>query len=442
MVTPLDAAGNVIPGKMRVGIMDPAAPAVSTPAGWTTKEFVSIPLIKKPSFAGPYFKPMAKTWTQLALEVSRLNFAQPGEVVARGMRSQTPGNAGGESEFGWYAATHLWSGLGLRALTEDVGERALAERILPFVAEAMEVHQRVTGGMFYGYKGYTPMSRWNAEAILDAYVQTGDPRWKSIALVYGRALVKLQKENGSFGGLGRDGKMIDRPGGYWANWPTGNTEFGASELLYTLGRLRRDLKTDEFTPAEKKALGWMKDRAVRDRYWPLYVHHSRSQGYPVWQHAMSALFFVRYLLELAPPEDRDVKLAEEVARWAEDHGIDWTRTADGSHTGGMVTPVIRAGDRMNNEPVAVNLLAAIGFQHLAKATGNKLWAAKADALAGAVAEAQDPANGYIMPNLQAGYKNSTFTAQYDDLVYHGWASCQSWAVQLLREYAIFQKGKP
>jgi hypothetical protein len=53
VVTPLDAAGNALPGKMRVGIMDKGKPGDPTPVGWITRELDRIPVFKKPSFAGP-----------------------------------------------------------------------------------------------------------------------------------------------------------------------------------------------------------------------------------------------------------------------------------------------------------------------------------------------------------------------------------------------------
>lgn len=177
----------------------------------------------------------------------------------------------------------------------------------------------------------------------------------------------------------------------------------------------------------------MRDRAVRERFFPIYVHHSMSQGYPVWQHSMSALFFVRYLLECAPAESRDVKLAEEVARWAEDFGVDWTRALAGPQKG-TITPLIRAGDRMGSEPGAVNLLAAIAFKQLARATGDKLWAAKGDALANAVSQAVCPNTGYLSLGLTPA-ANDPFDLQFAHGMYACHTSCHGWAIQLLREYA-------
>ena len=424
-VTPLDAAGKDLPGKMRMGIQDKKTAQPSA------RELDSIAISKRPSFSGPYVKPRG-SWAEIALMTSRWHRDTPGMPDARGQQHSMAMGNGGESFFGWYGAKHLWSNLANRALTSDPIERQLSERLLAFNAEEMEIHQRVfkPAGIFFSYRGYTPMSRWSAEAVIDAYLQTGDERWKKIAMKYGKALVSLQKENGAFWSISGHGHG---PAGFFADFPAGNPEFGASELLYTLGRLRRDLKTEEFIEAEKKALGWMRDRAVRERFFPIYVPHSMSQGYPVWQHSMSALFFVRYLLECAPAESRDVKLAEEVARWAEDFGVDWTRALAGPQKG-TITPLIRAGDRMGCEPAAVNLLAAIAFKQLARATGDKLWAAKGDALANAVSQTVSPNTGYLSLSLNPA-ANDPFDLQFDHGAYACQTACHGWTIQLLREYA-------
>jgi hypothetical protein len=122
-----------------------------------------------------------------------------------------------------------------------------------------------------------------------------------------------------------------------------------------------------------------------------------------------------------------VQLAEELARWAEDYRVDWTRAADGQQQG-RVTPRIDPLDRCNNEPVAINLLAAIVFERLGQETGNRLWTAKGEALATAVLVAMNPENGYLDDGLDTTGGGST-------------GFCRSWAVQLLREYAALKEAK-
>jgi hypothetical protein len=426
-VTPLDAAGNAIPGKMRLNVMDPGAKYGRDPAGWITKEMDFIPLIKRPSFQGPYFKPRA-AWRDLALECSR--WERDGAPIP-----EAPFSLAGRNHpfiWAWSGASQVWGNLAARSLTTDPAERAVAEAALAYLAGETVNHQAMHGGMINDYKSYTAVSHFLAGAAMDTVVQTGDPQWREIVLTYARALVKLQNDNGSFGSLKGKGTP---PGGGWADWPAGNPEFGASELLYTLGRIRRDLKTDEFVEAEKKALGWMKNKALPERFFPTYVHHSASQGYPVSQHPISALMFARYLLELAPTEERNVKLAEELARWAEDYSIDWTRSPAGPQKG-QITPYIPAADRINCDPAPSNLLAAIVFEQLGRETGDKLWFAKADALAAAVTVARDPASGYLLTSLVSNWGQYAHYLNYGN----GMAG-RGWATQLMREYDALTKEK-
>jgi hypothetical protein len=119
-----------------------------------------------------------------------------------------------------------------------------------------------------------------------------------------------------------------------------------------------------------------------------------------------------------------VKLAEEVARWAEDYDIDWTRRDPKDANGQrQITPIIRDRDRISNEPSSNTMLAALAFHHLAKATGDKLWAAKSEALATAVAQAIDPQSGFLSVKMVPSASRTNYFP------------CESWTVQLMREYA-------
>ena len=257
---------------------------------------------------------------------------------------------------------------------------------------------------------------------------------------FGRGLMKVQNANGTFQGIGAyKGQGMEYPQaplpgpdtlGYWSyglSTQRHKAQFGAADLLYTLGRLRRDLGTDEFLEAERLAYRWVMEVAVRERYFNLYVPHSHCMFWPQRQHSVSALWISRYLLECAPPEWRDVKLAEELARWAEDFRVGWGRAAEGPQQG-PVTPRIDALDRGTNEPVGTNLLAAIVFERLGQETGNRLWTAKGEALATAVLVAMNPENGTINENLDTQNRSAV-------------GFCNNWAPQLLREYAALKEAK-
>jgi len=199
---------------------------------------------------------------------------------------------------------------------------------------------------------------------------------------------------------------------------------------------RLDLKTNAFVEAETKAYNSVMQHGVRDRSWPVNVCHSLSGGYPIWQHAVTALYFSRYLLECTPPDRRDIKLAEEVARRAEDTGIDWHRAAAGPQSG-QSTPHVNRIDCYDNESIASNMLAAIAFEDLAQATKNPLWSAKARALATAVLQAQHPRTGHSNSGLEpkvAGHDSR----QFNDAKFRHWDFSRGWTAQMLREYATLR----
>ena len=437
-VTAIDAQGKDMPGPMRLGILDPkSAKAVFT-------ESPAIRVDKRPAFSGPYASITGRDWNRAILQAARWVFAPIGHQENRG---QAPGGAywtAGEGGTGGWITCNLQSRLAVRAFSDRPVEVADAEECLRFLAEEIQVHQTVapTRGVIHMYKGYTALNQLPGRAILDAWLQTGDERWKGMAMSMARGLASLQKPNGAFKcSEGNNGP----PWGYFAQWPAGNPEFGASELLYLFGRIRRDLKTDEFAAVEEKAYCWMMESALPRRFFPMYDTHSMSQGYPVWQHAQSALFFSRYLLELAPPERRDVKLAEELALWAEDHDINWTRAAAGPQTG-PITPQVVRGDR-GNDPAHNNLFAAIVFHQLSIATGKALWAAKAEALATAVLQSIDPKTGYFNHDLAPNMFNHDLAPgkvnlEFGIYSYHNGTQGPAAAIQLLREYAELRKQRP
>jgi hypothetical protein len=411
---------------MRIAVMEKGEAYSKEPVAWTHKEVDRIQVYKRHCLSGPYFAPPRDGWTKIALETCRWQSEQRLWTAMRGQIAPAM-SPGAENGFAYEAGSILWTYLGLRALSDDIEERAMAERMLPYVGDMAELHQPAAHGMFYGYKGYTPLARWFAEPAIDAFLQTGDSRWRDMIMTYGRRLGELQNDDGSFGSTHGNGTA---PGGGHAKWPAGNPSFGAAEQLYMLGRIRRDLGTDAFLDTEKRALKWMRDVAMKEQFWPIYVGHSATQNYPVGQHAMSALFYARYLLELALPEDRDVAEAETVARIAEDLSIEYARLGTRTHRY-AVTPYIPAGDRNHNSPVAVHMLAAITFEHLARQSGKPLWSAKADALARAVAAARNPDTGYLPPYLFLNYQKPPWT--YSS--FHHATAARAWAVQLLREYA-------
>jgi hypothetical protein len=457
-VTALDGTGRELPGPMRMGVGKKAAPNPNlekpedyVPPTRVVVETKAIPFVKRPCFAGPY-NSAPRDWTESArLAASWIHFGglESGNwyTQRRGLNPTHHGRTGGE---GTFMDNAIWSELALRALSQDPGHRMQSEEMLRMWLEAFRLHQQKCSGLFHYYQWHTPPTHFMAEQMLDAWVQTGDPAWKRQLLDYGRALVKLQNKNGTFINRRRHGENLQQealPGpdrlGYFSyslSFMRHEIQWGTSELLYTLGRLRRDLKTDEFVEAERLAHRWMIEVGIRERFFPLYINHSMSVHWPQNQHAMSALYFSRYLLELAPEGMRDVKQAEEVARWAEDHNAHWNRSKeDRPESNNMVMPRIPRGDRGQNAPAEVNLLAAIVFEQLGRATGNPLWTAKGEALATAVLVAQHPRTGYIPVELLTRSDAQHMSAAKSLTNPLSIASGQT--IQLLREYAALKEAK-
>jgi len=151
----------------------------------------------------------------------------------------------------------------------------------------------------------------------------------------------------------------------------------------------------------------------------------------VKMHSVSAWYFCRYLLEVAPADRRDVKLAEQLARWGEDFRVDWHRRAAGP--GERVYPRVDKIDRYNNCSIATSMVGAIVFEQLARATGDKLWRAKGQALAHAALQGIHP-EGHV-----AEYHMVTQKALRESGGEGHWTFHYGWTAQLMREYAQFER---
>jgi hypothetical protein len=426
-VTALDADGTPIDAPIRLDIIDKEG----QPAAVNMAER-RIVIHKRPSFTGPVAT-TERSWTEAALLLGRIRrgiLSKPegrGTAMARSIGAWNRNGSDHGFATSWAAST--WQCLAYRALTSDPAERQWAEEMLHFNLSDAAAHLDGKPKVPYDYQHQTPLAHWAMEALCDAYLQTGDDRFKQQALLAGRGVVALQCPDGSF--ASNLGVQAGPPEKWYGSikklkhYPT----FATAELLYALGRLRRDLRTDEFAAAETKAYEWAMEHQVKARFWPLHVCHSHSQYYPNTVHCTTAFLFCRYLLECAPKDRRDLKLAEDVARWGEDYGVDWHRAGEPPE---MIYPRIDPGDRYNNGALVNNLLAAIVFEELAQATGEKLWSAKGESLATAAVQGISRDGTVASWSLLA--RNETFE---NPKIPHN-SFCWGWAAQLLREYAALR----
>jgi hypothetical protein len=389
----LDAQGQVLSTSLKMGIEDRAS------AKPVEQDLTSLRVLRKPAFCGPYATaprdPLAT-----ALLAARWSSEVPNYPLASSMLVSQTCVVGGEAYFSYMIASKLYDALVRRALAPTGEERAYAEETLDVLTDALRLNQMATRadkktgaweGLFYVYKACIPLARMGGEAALDTLVATGDPRGQEMALKLGAGLAANQTAGGSWVvvGVGCSGYKQG-----WQDW-------GAAEMLYVLGRIRRDCRTERFVEAETRAYRHVMDRQVKAMFWPCADVHSGSWGYPICPHAQAAMYFIRYLLELAPAERRDVALAEQLALWCEDIDVDWTR-AEGPQQG-TILPRLSRGDRAVCNPIYNGSLFALACLQLHRATGKRLWLAKADALIAACLQAHDPASGLFNMDLEPKY---------------------------------------
>ena len=140
---------------------------------------------------------------------------------------------------------------------------------------------------------------------------------------FARGLAKSQKEDGSWNWVWGDGRIMPKVEKFGKHW---YVDCNPSEVLSFYGRLRHELKTEEFLDVEKKAVSFLREWIESEFTWTEVGPHSWCWEYPLKIHSRSPQHFALYLLFHAKEEERDLKLAEELALWSEDRNISWDRT--------------------------------------------------------------------------------------------------------------------
>ena len=394
----LDPQGKVLTTKLMMGIIGEGS------AKPEEKEFTSIQFVRKPTFAGPYAK-APRGLNEAALDAARWSGEAPGYPRLNFNICGVYDN-GGEASGSWHIGLPIWGYLAHRALAPTGAERAYAEENLDLFTDGLVVNQTIQHllppGLFYQYKGCIPLARIPGEAALDVWVETTDPRGKEMALKLGTGLASSQTSGGSW---------TPNHLGYFG-WHNGFGEWGAAEMLYILGRIRRDCQTNQFREAEQRAYKHVMERQIKEMFWPVADHHSQSWAYPVPLYSEAAMYFIRYLLELAPPDKQNLALAEQLALWCEDLDIDWglrdtpRNDRDVRYTTNLIFPRGSNGDRGICNPINNTSLFAVVCLHLHRATGKRLWLAKADALMTACIQSQDPVSGVVNEGMETNVSGS------------------------------------
>ena len=362
----LNAQGSVVPGS---GI-------------------VRLAIKRKSPFQGPYSTP-PRSYREGALMLARWIRDNPRYTDMRGLSGEQVGSGAGDYATWFISYAALYAGQVLYQLSPDPVERADALDLSLNVADVWrescrlnvmpDVYQTKTCDMFhYGL------------AWLDMYRLSGDPVFRDLALLLAQKLAQRQESNGVWGPIAPESGKVSRdektgrPVVITFHQP-GLMEYDPSSILYFLGRLRKELKVNDFAPTEAKAWAWLEANSIARFDWR---REGPGEGS---QHMMPsptvgdlALRCFDYLDLDLPDRPADVALMTDLLRWCEDRHVDWSRK-DGST---LVYP--RMFGRKDE-----HLRLADAYARLAVRTKNALHRAKAEALATAALVAQNAVSGQL-----------------------------------------------
>lgn len=353
-----------------------------------------IPITKRASFQGPYFEAPRDGY---AAVLAWARYVRESQHLA-GHKGLLPfpgfGSLGGDGKQNYRFMDHVTANLMVYVLSDDPEERAEALRSARHAAESGEHDTRVSpAGLVGTYKFNSNTHNVAGDAFLNLYEFDKDERWKESALRFARGLAGFQKEDGSWEWVTGGGKVypkVEKFGSYWS------IDCNPAEILSFYGRLRHELRTDEFMDVERKALAFLREWIQREFTWVEVGPHSWCWDYPLKIHSRSPQHLALYLVFYAEERDRDLALAEELALWSEDRNISWDRVAasDGQVTGPHGFGSCD-GYRSSGPPASFVSRLALIYLKLYEATGKRLHLEKARALFASLLHAQHPESGYL-----------------------------------------------
>ncbi|MEM7391305.1 MAG: hypothetical protein AAF492_03070 [Verrucomicrobiota bacterium] len=365
--------------------------------------------VKIAPFDGPYFTGPARPYAEAALKLARWTADHPTMHELRGHGNyNAPGggdNGGCQIMFG-----AVWAGLTRFHLSDNRHEREAGLTLAREACEHMRASCLARGGMPKTYKEGMANASLYGEAFLDLHAATKDPRWRDAATMVAEAFTRSQLENGTWAegwdkpDIPAERLKVKHFPGHTAVYEAGLIpgihgshlwEYDASEVLWFLGRLRKELDTDAFRTTEDKAYRWVMDNSVKAFFWRDQGHHSPCMVPPFRHTGRCASYFARYLLEAAPAEKRDLGLVAELMRFSESCHLNWSRS-----TPGVLTPnLVGANIRESGAAIWLGTRFALVWVKLGRETGNPLHVAKARALMDAVTHAQHPETGNVATGL-------------------------------------------
>jgi hypothetical protein len=379
---------------------------------------------KVPAFDGPYFAKPARPYNEAALALARWTCDHPalGSMRGHGVR-HVPGS--GDNGGCQIVLGAVWSGLVRHLLADDANEREAGLLLAREACENLRGNCLARGGMPKVYKEGIANAPLFGAAFLDMYAATREPRWREAAEMAARAFAERQLANGTWaelepgGGKGIvplekvEGSRSDAerriheagliPGIHGPHL----AEFDCSEVLWFLGRLRKELKTDAFRDCEEKAYRWVMENSVLPFFWRDQGHHSPCMVPPFRHTGRCASYFALYLLEAAPEERCDLDLAAELMRFSETCHLDWSRA---DPQGNTVQPsLVSANSRESGSAIWLGTRFALVWTKLGQRTGKGLYLEKARAIMDAITHAQHPETGNISTGLGREISFDRFT---------------------------------
>ena len=368
-----------------------------------------ITLAKRRPFDGPYVAPVPPAEAR-ARVLQAARWMRDGLGVA-GYRGLLPcwESVGGSVESLFRGGGRAIGNALALQLADDPAERQATRLSLDVVGNLLLGDQEFGAGLNRLYANHTCMHIWDGGAYLDMFAATGADKYRQAALRTARECVYYQLPDGAFGGAGsgtlgnsaRKSRVLVPPafsGGYF--WPDATSteirSFNPAAFLWFLGRLRHDLKTNDFLENEQRAMKYVRWNLANDFFWVEDGPHTPPLAYPCAVHSHIVQYLLLYLLEYAAPEDRDLKLIEQLALWCEDRNIIWDRDQ------GPTTGWSKDGGRSGGLPAETFARMAHVYARLWQATKNPLHRAKAESLLSVVLAAQDTRTGDIPMDLRRG----------------------------------------
>jgi hypothetical protein len=362
---------------------------------------VSVGFQLRSPFVGPYHEP-PRSWRQAALMHGRWMRDNPRNSSARAVAVEGDcTGSGGDGQLWYITYSALYGAQIVYELTDNAEERADALIMMREVGDWWGVN------FAYNYipdtyQGWVFDQHVYGSAFLDLYRLTGDKKYADAARLLAERLVAKQMPNGNWTEVEPgDGRVAHDPatglyfwfGKYADRWPA---DIDPSSLLYFLGRVRLELKTDEFKAAEEKCWRWLVDNSIARFDWrkqgPAESSHLGMPWATIPDYALHAF---EYLALDLPGREKDVALMTDLLRWCEDRAVDWQRKEDKL----LVYPrLIRGQDRAFPPQNGATGRLALAYARLAALTNSKLYRAKAEALAGSLVVAQNPVTGQIQDN--------------------------------------------